>query len=246
MMASSGRGGVGSTSWCRRLSALVGLAWLGAVWNGVEGTEAVRLRAELEELAIQAGFGIEGLERIGPEPAEASTGTPEERLKGLLRDYNYLLIQGRPGSVEKVLITSRKSSTRPGSADSAHIGTLRLGAHHQVEAALAGPNGVAKILPLLIDTGASTLVLSAALIPELGFAPEELVDSVAQTAAGTVPVKIGLLRSVRVGPVTAHDVQASFIADGPSQGAQLLGMSFLQRFRITLDDARNELILWAK
>ena len=243
-MARAGRTGLGSTP--RRVLALAGLLGLCAAWNGLTEPGAAGLRAELEALARQVGFGLEGLERIGPEPAATTSGAPEERLKSLLQDYNYLLVLSGPGRIEKVLISSRKSSPHPVSADRARIATLRLGAHHQVEAALIGPNGVAKPLPLLVDTGASTLVLPASLIPELGFAPEELVDNVAETAAGTVPVRTGVLRSVQVGPMVAHAVEASFIADDSAHGARLLGMSFLRRFRVTLDDARNELILLAK
>jgi aspartyl protease family protein len=223
-------------------------AWLlaCALWSGIALADTGDLRAELRALAAQTGFVIEGLERIGAEPSASAEGSPAERLKSLLRDYNYLLVQSRPGAIEKVLITSRKASDGKGSADSAHVGTIRLGTHHQVEAAIAGPNAVAKTLPLIVDTGASTIVLPASMIPELGFAPEDLRNGMSQTASGTVPVKIGMLRSVRVGAVSAKDVQVSFIADQKLHGARLLGMSFLQRFRMTIDDARNELILLAK
>ncbi|MGZ8217672.1 retropepsin-like aspartic protease family protein [Methylomagnum sp.] len=204
------------------------------------------LRDELAALAAGNGFAIEGLGRIGSEPASRAQGAPPERLKALLRDYNYLLIQARPGVIEKVLITSRKVGGGKKSADSAYVGTVRLGAHHQVEAAVAGPNAVAKHLALLVDTGASTLVLPSSMIHELGFAPEDLRDGLSQTASGTEPVKIGTLGSVRIGAVSADNVAVSFIADKKLQGTMLLGMSFLQRFRMTIDDAKNELILLAK
>lgn len=204
------------------------------------------LRSQLEALAAGHGFAIEGLGRIGAEPASPAQGTPAEQIKALLQDYNYLLVQARPGVIEKVLITSRKVADGKKSADSAYIGTVRLGAHHQVAAALAGPNAVAKNVALLVDTGASTLVLPSSMIAELGFAPENLRDGLSQTASGTEPVKIGTLRSVRVGAVSADNVEVSFIADAKLQGAMLLGMSFLRRFRVTIDDAKNELILLAK
>lgn len=204
------------------------------------------LRGTLEALATGHGFAIEGLDRIGPDPAATARGTPAEQLRVLLRDYNYVLIQAGPDRIEKVRITSRKASENKGSADRAYIGTVRLGTHHQVEAAIAGPNSVAKTVRLIVDTGATTLVLPESLIPELGFAPEDLQEGVSQTASGSVPTKIGTLRFVRVGAVSAENVMAGFIADRKLHGAMLLGMSFLQRFRMTLDDERNELILLAK
>ena len=62
----------------------------------------------------------------------------------------------------------------------------------------------------------------------------------------SVAVKIGLLRSVRIGAVSADNVEVSFIADAELSGNRLLGMSFLQRFKMTIDDAANELVLMAK
>ena len=215
-----------------------------SLWSAV--TSAGDLTGALEALAAQAGFVVEGLDRIGPEPARNADGTTAERLRTLLQDYNYLVIQSRPGAIEKVLVTSRKAPEARGSADRAHVGTIRIGTQHQVEAILTGPNAVAQTVSLIVDTGASTLVLPTSMIREMGFRPEDLRDGSSQTASGTVPVKTGTLGSVRVGAVAASDVPVSFIADRKLQGAMLLGMSFLQRFRVTIDDARNELVLFAR
>jgi aspartyl protease family protein len=222
------------------------LLWVCVLWSLPVFAAAGDLRGELEALAAQGGFSIEGLARLGPEPAGLAEGTPVERLKALLQDYNYLVVQSRPGLIERVLITSRKAADGAKSADRAYVETTRLGTHHQVQATLAGPNAVARTVPLLVDTGASTIVLPESMIEELGFAPEALQDGISQTASGTVPVKIGVLRSVRVGAVAAGDVQVAFIADRRLNGALLLGMSFLNRFRMTIDDVGNELILLAK
>jgi len=205
------------------------------------------LRDELETLARQGRFTIEGLDRLEPGAVAArAEGTPTQRIKTLLEDYNYLLI-GTPKAIEQVRITSRKPTDGPkASADRAYIKTQRSGSHHQVPAAIVGPNGVAKNLFLLVDTGATTLVLPDSLIAELGFAPDSLQPGISQTASGHVPVRIGVLDSVRVGAVSAQNIQVSFIADDKLQGTLLLGMSFLQRFRMTIDDAHNELILMAK
>lgn len=205
------------------------------------------VREQLSALANQQGFVVEGLSRLQKEPAPTlEQGTAAEQIKDLLRDYNYLAIERRPGVIEKILITSRKSDSGAKSADSAYIATTRLGAHHQVQAMLAGPNAVAKTVTLLIDTGASTLVLPASMIPELGFSPDTLRKSVSQTASGTVPIQVGTLASVRIGAVALDNVEVGFIADQKLNGAMLLGMSFLGKFRMTIDDARNELVLIAK
>lgn len=206
------------------------------------------LREDLQGLAAAEGFTVEGLDWVGDEPAPTASGALPERLRILLQGYNYVLIQGGRSGVEKLRITSRKDSVRPAprAADRATIRTVRVGAQHQVDALVVGPNGVGKSVALIVDTGASTVVLPESLAAELGFQPERLQDTVSQTASGRVPSKLGLLRSVRVGAVAAADVPVSFIADAKLQGAMLLGMSFLRRFRMTIDDANDELILFER
>jgi aspartyl protease family protein len=49
-----------------------------------------------------------------------------------------------------------------------------------------------------------------------------------------------------VGNVSANDIKVILIPDDRLGNTMLLGMSFLERFKVTIDDARNELILLAK
>ena len=110
----------------------------------IASAESNDLRSRLEGLAAESGFAIVGLERVGPEMAGDEQGSLSDRLSSLLRDNNYVLIDdghdGR-GGIERVLITSRKTSEPKGSPDSAAVRTVRVGNRHQVEAAIAGPNG---------------------------------------------------------------------------------------------------------
>ncbi len=134
----------------------------------------------------------------------------------------------------------------PPAADHAYtIKTTRRGPHHHVEAVLSGPNGYTQALTLLIDTGATTVVLPASLSAALGFRREELQDGWTQTANGRVPIKRGILASVKIGEATAENVEVSFIADELLGTQKILGMSFLRNFRMSLDDKNNELILLA-
>ena len=240
------------TSWLQR--AVVG-GWklrkssflLLFVW-ACNDLAAATLQDQLRELGAQRGFVIEGLGRLGDEPAGNGEGSVQDQIRHLLQGYNYVVTQTRPGVIGKVRIISRRGETAnsKGSASSAYIQTQRVGAHHQVDVVMVGPNSVARTLPLMIDTGASTLVLPSSMMAELGFTPEDLREGTSQTASGTVPVKIGLLRSVRIDSVSADNVEVSFIADSKLSGSRLLGMSFLQRFKMTIDDAANELVLMAK
>jgi aspartyl protease family protein len=97
------------------------------------------------------------------------------------------------------------------------------GGHFLVEAEV---NGVA--LRLLVDTGASDVVLSPADAQHLGFDLAALDYSRRyRTANGIVfgaPVRLG---RVRVGPIALDDVRAS--VNGAEMARSLLGMSFLGR-----------------
>ena len=79
----------------------------------------------------------------------------------------------------------------------------------------------------------------------MGFRREELQDGWTQTANGRVPIKRGVLALVKVGDATAENVEVSFIADEQLGNQNILGMSFLRHFRVSLDDKNNELILLA-
>lgn len=86
-------------------------------------------------------------------------------------------------------------------------------------------------LAMLVDTGASTVVLKPADAQKLGIDTERLRYSVpVQTANGTTyaaPVK---LRRVRVGPIQFNEVDALISKPGALRDS-LLGMSFLNRLK---------------
>jgi clan AA aspartic protease (TIGR02281 family) len=113
-----------------------------------------------------------------------------------------------------------------------------------------GPNGRRQTMALTLDTGATTIVLPREMIRLLGFQAKDLRDGWSRTAAGRVPIKLGRLRTVKVGHALAKDVAVAFPAGeagtDPDDELALLGMSFLKRFRLTIEDAKDQIILMAK
>lgn len=90
-------------------------------------------------------------------------------------------------------------------------------------------NGVA--LAMLIDTGASTVVLKPADAQRLGIDTEKLRYSVpVQTANGTTYAAHVRLRSLTLGPIVLQDIEA-LVAKPGALKENLLGMSFLSRLR---------------
>ena len=201
------------------------------------------LRAQIEALANAHGFAVVGQELLQATPAEAQSGDdPVRAVRAILGDYNYLLVHRRDGGIRQLRIIGAKLPIQPRYT----VKTTRRGAHHLVEAVLVGPNGTRQTISLILDTGASTIVLPSSMIEELGFLPNELKSGMASTANGSVAIRLGKLQEVQIGHAKASDVAVGFIADDKIGQKYLLGMSFLDRFRMTIDDDANRLTLLAK
>ncbi len=201
------------------------------------------LRGQIEALAARHGFAVVGVNRLEAAPAKSLTGDGLTRnLRAILGDYNYLLIHDRDGGIRQLRILGAILPIEPRYT----IHTTRRGAHHVVETVLVGPNGTRQTFSLILDTGASTIVLPSSMIEEFGFKPNELKSGMANTANGPVPIRLGKLQQVQIGHAKAREVAVGFIADDKIGNKYLLGMSFLNRFRVTIDDDANRLTLLAK
>ncbi|HXF66794.1 MAG TPA: TIGR02281 family clan AA aspartic protease [Burkholderiales bacterium] len=93
-------------------------------------------------------------------------------------------------------------------------------------------NGVS--LRFMVDTGATSVVLSSADARRVGVNYLGGARSFTQTANGVVPVYSVKLDTVRVGDITLHDVDAVVI-EGERLPIALLGMSFLNRTEMKRD-----------
>ncbi len=96
--------------------------------------------------------------------------------------------------------------------------------HYLVEALVEG-----RTIAAMIDTGATTVALTAATARRLGIVPARSDYSVSvSTANGVVAAAPVALREVRLGAVTVRDVKAVVIPDD-ALSVNLLGMTFLAR-----------------
>jgi len=102
----------------------------------------------------------------------------------------------------------------------------RLDGHFAVRGAING-----QPMTLLVDTGASTVVLKPADAARAGIDTRSLGYTAAvQTANGTAYAAPVRLRSIAIGPIELRDVEA-LVAKPGSINENLLGMSFLRRLR---------------
>ena len=100
-------------------------------------------------------------------------------------------------------------------------------------------NGVS--LRFLVDTGASSVVLSSADARRAGVSYLAGTRVLTQTANGVVPVYTVKLDTLRVGDITLNNVDAAVI-EGDKLPIALLGMSFLNRMEMKRDGMTLTLI----
>lgn len=232
-------------------NALALVLMLGFSPDSCSETHAGNLKDQIERLARSQGISVKNLHLIQSAPPLRVDGSPEQQLKYLLNDYNFAQLSNRQGHIEKIIITSiKRYENRPTvttettkTEDHYSIKTSRNGSHHLVKAELSGPKGAKIKTTLLIDTGATTIVLPASQQAALGFSERNLQPGISETANGPVEIMQGKLKSVTIGKAQVDDVAVSFIDNDQLRSSGLLGMSFLGRFQVTFDDADNRITL---
>lgn len=85
--------------------------------------------------------------------------------------------------------------------------------------------------PVLVDTGASSVVLSSEEAQRLGVYPIPGQFVMANTANGQVRMEKTSIPEIRLDTIAVRDVSAVIAPKGALQGAGLLGMTFLTRLR---------------
>ena len=229
-------------SWSSLFGALVMLAGLASPVQLLAQAPTPDLRVQLRELAAAHGFILKGLARLGDDAATPVSGDLRHQIERLLEKYNFVLLHDADGGIAEVRISYPKQAA-PILPDTYAIQTTRKGLHHMVEAVLIGLGSARMRTSLMVDTGATMVVLPASMMAPLGFRPGDLRDGWSQTANGRIVIKRGTLASLWIDDVVAHDVAVAFVVDPRLPDTRLLGMSFLGRFRVTLDEADDQLIL---
>ncbi|QBQ55525.1 retropepsin-like aspartic protease family protein [Nitrosococcus wardiae] len=200
------------------------------------------LNEELKRLSAVHGIVIKGLEKTRTIPARSTQGSLRQQLQKLLADFNYVMIQAPDKGIERVLILHPKEAT-PDVPEQIVLATERKGNHHVVRATVMGSRSMAIDVSLLVDTGASLVVLPASILPELGFNADDLEDQEVQTANGPVKAKVGQLHAIEIGTEVVYNVDTAFIDDSLLGRNGLLGMNVLGRYLMTIDDQQNLITL---
>ena len=133
----------------------------------------------------------------------------------------------------------REPAARTATPDDTAITLRRVGGNWLAQVRLNN----SKTAQFLVDTGATTCVVSPDLASALDIQPDRRSKPVPlQTLSGLTSGHLVTIPSLRVGDVEAHDVVAVVHPVGPSMDG-ILGNTFLSRFTVTLDPERGILRL---
>jgi len=218
---------------------------------------AADLRSQLEQLSTTHGFSIKGLDLIEDDPGRTTSGTLYQQVEQLLEDYDHIVLRGPNDGIRRLVVVSQKRGYAPPpppppaqqrpppkiEAQSVDVPTERKGAHHKVSGNVEGNEGQQARVELLVDTGASFLVLPTSLAEQLGLRLSDMLQRSVQTAKGPVEALIGRVPQLRIGNATFPQVETAFINDAYLGGESLLGMSVFRGHKVVLDDAANRLTL---
>jgi clan AA aspartic protease (TIGR02281 family) len=98
---------------------------------------------------------------------------------------------------------------------------------------------------LVIDSGASFMLISPQTAKELGITIDESTPFIpGTTVSGTILTPLVTLRSVKVGDAAAENVEA-VVYSMPGGQDGLLGNSFLNKFRVVLDAINAKMVLFS-
>ncbi len=227
--------------------------------------ETVFVADELERLMQEHGFEMkpQDLELTRAAKGRVDGEALLPRLRSLLESFDHVIVQSPDGGVERVIILGEKlpytpppevaGGDVPGDQSEAEsidgeivLDTERRGTSHTVSLMLEGEGGKRLPQTLLLDTGAEFVVLPTSMIGQLGIDAARLRKQQIQTANGSVDAQIGSLDAIWLGDKRISGVNTAFIEDDKLGGNALLGMSVLGRFRVTIDDDNNQVVLAGK
>jgi aspartyl protease family protein len=127
------------------------------------------------------------------------------------------------------------------------IKTKRSFGHHVMRVSLEGPSGKEIQKSLLVDTGATEVILPASMAKSLGYDLDRLEETAVQTANGVIGAWRGKLTSLGLTGTDRSEVlrrvNVIFVSDSALGETALLGMNVLRNYNVTFVDSANEIRL---
>ncbi|MGC4097328.1 MAG: retroviral-like aspartic protease family protein [Nitrospira sp.] len=162
-----------------------------------------------------------------------------------------LLWSGRAAAPERIAPAPAPSPRRQAESEASHDQTQasvfsvpleRIGSLLVVTIQV---NGI-RPAKMILDTGASHTILSYAVARDLGlWSLHRSASMTMHTASGTVQAEILPITSITIGDAVVRNTEAVIhdLPEAPPDIEGLLGLNVLHHFTVTLDTARNRLLL---
>jgi aspartyl protease family protein len=176
-------------------------------FNGHLGTQKALLVIDGEPHTVAVGSTVRGVRLLALTDAQADV---------VIGELRRTLALGA-GPV--------RANASTASSGSAIVLTAGANGHFRTTGQING-----KSIEFMVDTGASSVVISQQDADRLGLDYKNAPQGLASTANGTAPFRLITLSAVRIGDVEVANVEAAVIP-APMRGA-LLGNSFLMRFQM--------------
>jgi aspartyl protease family protein len=189
---------------------------------------ACAVAAQAQSVAMTGGMGSKALLVInGGSPKALAAGDEHKGVKvvSVTGDATVVDVGGKRQTVRLGGAPVSLGGAGGGGSASQIVLTAGSGGHFMTQGSING-----KSVDFMVDTGATTIALSADDAKRMGIKYEDGQKAMSQTANGTRVVHVVRLSSVRIKDVEVYDVEA-VVGDAPMPFA-LLGNSFLTRFQM--------------
>lgn len=188
------------------------------------------IAAEISVVGLTGGKAVIAVD--GGKPRTLSVGeTSAEGVKLVAATSESAVVEYR-GARQTLVIGEGTRVVRPGSTQRGRVMLTADARGHYFANGMVNGNAVR----FLVDTGATTVVLSRTEARRLGLNYLTGAHAYSQTANGAVTVYRVKLDSVQVGDIVLYNVDA-LVTEGEQLPLALLGMSFLNRTDMARDGA---------
>lgn len=198
---------------------LVGLAWLAAT-----------VTAQAQSVALSGMLGAKALLVVdGSAPKAVGAGESFRGVKVISTQGDSAVVE-LDGKRQSLRVGEAPVSVGSGGASGTSgtrlVLTAGTGGHFLVQGQING-----KAATMVIDTGATAVVLDEAQAQRMGLKYNTNLPMTVSTANGVIPAWYVKINTLRVGDLTLYDVDG--VVTSGSMPYVLLGNSFLSRFQMT-------------
>ncbi|HEY0820611.1 MAG TPA: retropepsin-like aspartic protease [Rhizobacter sp.] len=192
------------------------------------GLAAAAAAASAQTVSMSGRLGDKALLMIDGSPRTVAVGATVQGVKlvSLTPDGSVIELGGKRHSVPMGGTPVSLGAGGGSDGGTRIVLTAGPGGHFVSGGAING-----RAVEFMVDTGATTVAMSAADAERIGIKYREGERGMASTAGGLVPIYRVNLTSVRVGEVTVYGVDATVLQ--AQMPYVLLGNSFLGRFQMT-------------